>query len=200
MTFYAEHVTVRVRQVAGDAAVALWVVGVVWIARGFHRVVRRLAEPGARIERTGARFADGFDRIADQIRELPLAGAPLRTPFAVVADAGRGLEAAGRSHQEAVATLAMVLAVASATVLIVGVLAWYVPGRVRWVREATAAVLLRDEGADLRLFAYRAAANRSLAVLRRAVDDPGAALAAGDYRALAALELTALGLYTDGRR
>ncbi|MDP9021785.1 MAG: hypothetical protein M3N57_03620 [Actinomycetota bacterium] len=200
MTLYAEHLTVRVRQAAGDAAVVLWVMAVVWVARGLHRVVGSFAEPGARIERTGARFADGFDRIADQIRDLPLVGATLRTPFAVVADAGRGLEAAGRSHQEAVATLALALAVASAAVLIVVVLAWYVPRRVRWVREATAAVRLREEGADLRLFAYRAAANRSLTVLRRAVDDPGAALAAGDYRALAGLELTALGLRTDRRR
>src|SRR6266545_2319456 len=62
--------------------------------------------------------------------------------------------------------------------------------------EATAASRLRRDlsGGDLGLFALRAIANRPLRELRRASPDPVADLQRGDYGALAALELRALGL------
>ena len=76
-------------------------------------------------------------------------------------------------------------------------LAW-LPRRVRWMRDAGDAHRLRgDSPGDLALFAWRAVARRPLGELRRAVDDPGGALLRGDYTALAALELHALGLRTE---
>ena len=74
------------------------------------------------------------------------------------------------------------------------VLLKYVPDRVRWVREATAAERIRLDADDLQIFALRAAVNRPLWELRAATPDPGGALAAGDYAALAQLELHSLGL------
>ncbi len=70
----------------------------------------------------------------------------------------------------------------------------YVPQRIAWVREANAAARLRGSSADLRIFAYRALASRPLTLLRRAVPDPAAALAAEEFDALATVELEALGL------
>ena len=72
-------------------------------------------------------------------------------------------------------------------------LAW-LPGRAAWAREAGAASRLRLAGADLELFALRAVANRPLRQLHRVSLDPAGALRAGDYEALADLELRALGL------
>lgn len=200
MRIYAERPLVRARQIAIDLVVLAWCAGALWVGRRVRDLVGELAGPGETMEDTGGRFAGGFDRVADAVPELPIVGDALRAPFVVVADASRGLEAAGRSQQEAVASLAFWLALAVAVALVVAVLVRYVPGRLGWIREATAAARLRDEGADLRLFAHRAVATRPLVQLRSTVADPGAALAAGDYEGLAELELRALGLRTDPAR
>jgi hypothetical protein len=199
MTIYAERWAYALRQVVIDIGVVAWCVLAFRVGTRARETIGGLATPGARIERTGDRFATNFDRVADQVPDLPFVGDALRVPFTSLADAGRGLEAAGQSHQEAVASLAAVLGVVVVVLLVGWALLRYLPWRTGWIREASAAVRLRDEGADLRLFAHRAVANRPLRELRRAVGDPGAALAADDYVALAELELRSLGLRTTGR-
>lgn len=199
MTIYAERGAYALRQIVIDVGVVVWCVVAVRVGARFHETVGGLGTPGERIERTGDRFATNFDRVADQVPELPFVGDALRVPFTSLADAGRGLEAAGQTHQEAVASLATVLGIVVVALLIGWALLRYLPWRAGWIREASAAVRLRDGGADLRVFAHRAVANRPLRQLRRAVADPGAALAADDYVALAELELRALGLRTARR-
>jgi hypothetical protein len=194
MTIYAERPDARVRQILVDVGFVVWCVAAVWAALRLHELVARLAQPGREVETTGTRFAESFDRVAAQVPDLPLVGGALRAPFTGLADAGRGLESAGQTHQEVVATLALVLGIAAGVLLIGWAVLRYVPWRIGWIREATAAVALRDAGADLRIFAHRAVARRDLVEIRRAVADPGAALAAGDYDALADLELRTLGL------
>lgn len=196
MIAYAERPAVRVRQLAADLAVAVWSVGAILVGRWLYRLVMELRGPGARLEAGGDRFADGFDSVAERIGELPLLGEELRVPFTRVAEAGRQVEAAGAAQQEAVGTLALVLGIGIVVVLVGWVLSRYLPWRVSWMREAGAAARLRDEGADLAVFAHRAVAHRSLVELRRAVADPGIALREGRYRELAELELRALGLRT----
>ena len=90
--------------------------------------------------------------------------------------------------------LALWLAVLLAAIPIVWLLSRYLPGRLRWAGEATAASRLRSEPAAAQLFALRALANRPLPKLRRTAPDPAAAYARGDYEALATLELAELGL------
>lgn len=75
----------------------------------------------------------------------------------------------------------------------------YLPGRVRWIRQATAARGLVAASSDLHLFALRAVASRPLAELRRVEPDPMAAMASGDFVRLAELELRAMGLRTGER-
>ncbi len=65
------------------------------------------------------------------------------------------------------------------------------------MRAATAASRLRLDSDDLYIFALRAIATRPWHELRRVTPDPAGAFSAGDYEALAALELSALGLRTD---
>lgn len=194
MTIYAERAGFRLRQIAIDIGIVVWCLVALRLGGWFRGNIEALARPGARIERTGDRFATNFDRVAEQVPELPFVGDALRVPFTSLADAGRGLEAAGQSHQDSVLELAGTIGIVVAVLLIGWALLRYLPWRVGWVREASAAVRLRDEGADLRIFAHRAVANRPLRQLRRVVDDPGAALAADDYVGLAELELRALGL------
>jgi hypothetical protein len=107
------------------------------------------------------------------------------------------LAEAGRAQVRAVERLADLLGLAVALIPILVVAAFYVPGRVRFVRRATAGASLVDSGADLDLFALRALAHQPLHVLARISDDPAGAWRAGDRDVtdrLAELELRASGL------
>lgn len=200
MKVYAELPGVRAKQLGLDAAVAIWTILWIRAGMGLHDLVARLTEPGEAIEQAGGRFAGNLAEVADTIGGVPVVGGALRAPFSTAADAGRLLESAGRSQQEAVMTLALWLGIVVAVIPILLVVFTWLPRRVRWVRDATVAAGLRDAAVDLRLFAYRAVANRSLRQLRAATADPGRALAEGDFAVLAALELRSLGLAVEEPR
>ena len=123
-----------------------------------------------------------------------MVGGELQDPFGRLAGVGRTLAAAGVTQQEVVHQLALWLGVVVAVVPIVALLLVWLPRRVSWAREAGAASRLRMDGADLELFAIRAVANRPLRDLHRVTPDPAGDLRAGEYQALADLELRALGL------
>lgn len=194
MKIYAELPGLRVRQLLSDAAVLAWILVWVWIGLRVKELVEALAAPGQRLEDAGGSLAGSAARLGGRADDLPLLGKRLGDAFGTVADGGRALERAGVAQQHAVHTLAIWLGVAIALAPIMWALVRYVPGRVRWVREATAATQLRDGGVDLRLFALRALANTPLSELRRISADPAGDYAAGRYEALAAVELGSLGL------
>lgn len=199
MKLYAETSFHRTRQIAVDAAVALWIVVWVRIGTWIHELVNRLAEPGKSVEGAGSDIASAMESAAGRLGDLPGVGDTLRGPFDAAARAGGVLEGAGAAQQDAVHTLALWLGILLAVIPIGYVLLRYVPWRSRWIREASAATRLRIDAEDLHLFALRAVATRPLYELQRATPDPAAALANGDYEALASLELGALGLVTGGK-
>ncbi len=194
MKLYAEQSPLRLRQLAVDLLVAAWVAGWVLVGLAVERLVGRLAGPGRTVEQAGNEFAGNMGTIRDKVGRVPLVGGELCAPFGRLGDAGQTLAGAGHSQQEVVHELALWLGVLFAAVPIMLVLLLWLPPRLRWAREAAAAALLRDGGADLHLFAFRAVANRPLRQLVRVARDPVGALAVGDYERLAALELHALGL------
>jgi hypothetical protein len=191
---YAETAGLRTRQLVGDLAVLAWTAA--WVAAGvaLNRLVEKLAVPGERVEQAGGSFAGDIAEIEQKVGRLPVVGDELQDPFGRLAGVGRTLAAAGATQQEIVHQLALWLGVAVAVVPIVALLLVWLPGRVSWTREAGAASRLRMDGADLELFAIRAVANRPLRDLHRVTPDPAGDLRAGEYQALADLELRALGL------
>jgi hypothetical protein len=191
---YAETAGQRTRQLVGDLAVLAWTAA--WVAAGvaLNRLVEKLAVPGERVEQAGGSFAGDIAEIQQTVGRLPVVGDELQDPFGRLAGVGRTLAAAGATQQEIVHQLALWLGVAVAVVPIVALLLVWLPGRVSWAREAGAASRLRMDGADLELFAIRAVANRPLRDLHRVTPDPAGDLRAGEYQALADLELRALGL------
>ena len=193
MKIYAELAGLRARQMLSDALLILWVV--VWVRVGMrvHDLVDRLAGPGERIESAGRSFRGSVERLGERADDLPVIGDRLQRSFETVADGGRSLQQAGATQQDVVHTLALWLGIFIAALPILWLLARYVPGRIAWIREATAASRLRGE---LRLFALRALTTRPLTELARVSANPVADYEAGDYRALAALELSRLGLLT----
>lgn len=198
MKLYAEVPYFRTRQILLDAAVLLWVI--VWVRIGIrvHELVARLAEPGEGVERAGSSFATNLDAVSERVPELPFVGGALRSPFEAAAHAGRSLESAGQTHQDVVMTLAIWLGVLLALIPILYVAIKFLPQRLLWIRDASAAARLRLDADDLQLFALRAVATRPLHELQRACTDPAKALATGDYLPLAELELGSLGLTARG--
>jgi hypothetical protein len=197
---YAETAGLRARQLLGDLAVLAWTAA--WVAAGvaLRRLVEKLAVSGARVEQAGSDFAGDVAEIQQKVGRLPVVGDELQDPFGRLAGVGRTLAAAGVTEQEVVHQVALWLGVMVAVVPVVALLLAWLPRRVAWAREAGAASRLRMDGADLELFAIRAVANRPLRALHRVTPDPAGALRAGEYEALADLELRALGLRAAPRR
>jgi hypothetical protein len=191
---YAETSGLRARQVLGDLAVVAWTAAWVWAGVTLYRLVEKLAVPGARLEQAGGGFAGDVAEIRQKVGRVPVVGNELQGPFGRLAGVGQTLADAGATQQQVVHQLALWLGVLVAAVPIVTLLLAWLPRRVSWAREAGAASRLRLAGADLELFALRAVANRPLRQLHRVTPDPTGALRAGDYEALADLELRALGL------
>jgi hypothetical protein len=194
MKLYAEVSRYRIQQILNDVLIVLWVTLWVRIGMTVHDLVTKLAGPGRSVERAGRRVADGAKGVGDNLSDVPLVGDDMSSAFDRLADAGGFLRDAGQTQQDAVHTLALWLGVLLAVIPIALVLMFWLPRRIRWIAEASAAHRIRFDAEDLHLFALRAIARRSLNELRSATPDPAGAYASGDYEPLAKLELDALGL------
>jgi hypothetical protein len=192
---YAETSGLRARQLLADLAVVAWTAAWVWAGVTLYRLVEKLAGPGARLEQAGGGFAGDVAEIQQKVGRLPVVGGELQGPFGRLAGVGQTLADAGATQQQVVHQLALWLGVLVAAVPIVTLLLVWLPRRVAWAREAGAASRLRLAGEDLELFALRAVANRPLRQLHRVTPDPAGALRAGEFEALADLELRTLGLW-----
>jgi hypothetical protein len=197
MPLYAQLPAVRARQGAADLGLLAWAVLWILVARVVHRAVLVLAEPGRAVEDLGTSVAGNMNSAAEAAGDVPLVGDELAAPFEALSAASGSVRGAGQAAQDAVATLAFVLAVVL-VVLPVGwlVLTW-LPWRLRYVREAGAARRLLTGAPDLEILAARAMATAPLPRLAALPAGTGAAWRAGDpgaVRALAGLELRRLGL------
>lgn len=200
MKLYGETRFFRFQQMATDILVVLWIV--IWVRMGIFmkRLFDKLAGPGETIESAGGNFSTTMTDIGEQISGLPAIGDALQSPFDAASDAGLQLQQAGQGQQDLVHRIAWWLGVLLALIPITLVLIRYLPSRLSWIREASAAHRLRIDASDLQLFALRAITNRPLHELRRACKDPAAAFAEGDYEPLARFELASLGLSVERGR
>ncbi|MCZ2861006.1 hypothetical protein [Blastococcus sp. VKM Ac-2987] len=201
MHCYAEHPALRARQLAADLGVLAWTVLWVLVARAAHGAVLVLAEPGRAVEGLGRSVSGSMASAASAAEGVPLVGDELATPFAALAGASGSVRSAGQSAQDAVDTLGTILAVVLVLLPVGWLLSRWLPWRLRYLREAGAALRLAD-GADLELLAARALATAPLPRLAALPAGTGAAWRRGEpaaVRALAALELDRLGLRRPGR-
>jgi hypothetical protein len=194
---YAQHPAVRLRQLAADIGVLAWLVVWVLVARAVHAAVLVLAEPGRAVEDLGSSVAGNMNSAADAAERVPLVGDELAAPFGSLADASGSVSGAGQSAQDAVSTLATILAVVLVVLPVGWLLLRWLPWRLRYAREAGAARRLLTGTPDLEILAARALATAPLPRLAALPVGTGAAWHAGDpaaVRALAGLELGRLGL------
>ena len=197
MPLYAQHPALRARQGAADLGLLAWVVLWVLVARVVHRAVLVLTEPGRAVADLGAAVAGNMTSAAEAAGDVPLVGDDLAAPFESLADASGSVRGAGQAAQDAVGTLAFVLAVMLVALPVGWLLLKWLPWRLRYAREAGAARRLLAGAPDLEILAARAMATAPLPRLAALPAGTGAAWRDGDptaVRALAALELARLGL------
>jgi hypothetical protein len=197
MQLYAQQPALRARQLAGDTGFAAWVLLWVLLARLVHGAVLVLAEPGRAVADLGSSVSGNMESAAGVAQDVPLVGDELATPFDALADAGGSVSGAGQAAQDAVGTLALVLAVLVVVLPVGWLLLRWLPWRLRYAQEAGAARRMVSGTPDLHLLAARAVATAPLPRLAALPPGTGAAWQAGDpaaVRALAALELDRLGL------
>ncbi|CAA9273870.1 MAG: Putative transmembrane protein [uncultured Blastococcus sp.] len=197
MQLYAHSPTQRTRQLAADAGMLAWLVLWVLVARIVHGAVLVLAEPGRAVEDLGRSVAGSMESAAGAAEDVPVVGDELAAPFDALSDAGGSVSGAGQATQDAVGTLATVLAVVLVVLPVGWLLLRWLPWRLRWAREASAARSLLSGTPDLHVLAARALATAPLPRLAALPPGTGAAWQAGDpaaVRALAGLELARLGL------
>ncbi|MBW3590887.1 MAG: hypothetical protein KY393_03395 [Actinobacteria bacterium] len=152
MQLYAEVPARRARQIVAEV---LTVVGVALSVRAgiaVHGSIAQLAEPGRAAQDAGLSVADAAGRGERAAADLPLVGSTLRRPFEALRDGGVSLAEAGQAQQAFVADLAWWFGVLVAALPVLVLLGFYVPRRVRWVREASAAMRLAEmpEGIQVR--------------------------------------------------
>ena len=181
--------------VAIDVLVVLWTVA--WIVLGITvgTFVERLGAVGESVEGAGHAIHRAGDAVG-RLSEVPLVGDGFEAVANEIRTIGNETVQNGRSVEQDVDTLALLIGVGLAVGPTLPVLAVWIPPRMSRERERRALrrSLTSGDGVALAYLANRAVAGRLFRELRTASDDPVADLAAGRYEALAALELDHLAL------
>ena len=146
MKIYADRPTRRVRQLVGDALllVALWLCS--RLGHATHDRVAAIGDTGRTAQDAGLRFEKEMRSAARSVKDLPLVGGSVSKPFRAVAGSGRELADAAAAFQDSVAHAANVLGLLVALVPMVVVLLLWLPRRIAWIVEATAATRLARLG------------------------------------------------------
>jgi hypothetical protein len=165
MRLYADRPVLRTRQLTADLLLLGWAVLWVLVARVVHAAVLVLAEPGVQLESLGRSIGETMGDAAGVAGDVPLVGDDLSSPFEALGETGDGVAGAGQGLQDAVHTLAWVLAVALVVIPVGWAVVRWAGWRLGWAREAAAADRLRTLDPDLELLAARAVATAPLPAL-----------------------------------
>jgi hypothetical protein len=188
MRVYPDTPNERGRAVARDALTLLTLFVLAWLALKVHDTVDKLAVLGTGVRDSGNAVQDGFGAAADAVSGIPVVGGDVGD---ALRDAGSGtggqVADAGTAGEERIHELANLLGflffALPASILLVTTL----PGRIRQIRELTAAQRLLAEPASderRRLIAMRAAFSLPARELVRHTKDPLGDLETGRYDAL----------------
>lgn len=197
MKLYADAAGRRTRQIAFDLLFVVWIVLWLWAAHSVHQSTVALADIGERTETAGTRLELSLSEAGKSLSGIPAVGEAIGAPFEKGAMAAAGLAEAGVKETEGIRSVAfwLRLTVGVAPIAILG--GFYLPTRLRFVREATSARRYMDVSNDLDLFALRALTHQPMDRLARITPDPVAAWRRGDpavVAQLADLEIRARGL------
>jgi hypothetical protein len=184
-------------QLVGDGFVVLWAIGWAIVAIFVHRVIEVLATPARETARTAMRLAENFRQAAAEAAKVPVAGEQLRRPLDSAAVTLGNLIDSANDQVVSIERLALIVGWLVFLIPVATVVAFWLPRRIRFYRQAHASQVFLDSLADLDLFALRAMAAQPLYVLAEISDDPVQAWRSGDREVinkLAEVELKRNGL------
>jgi len=187
----------RVGQVFGDLMLVAWIAFCTGLGLIVFKITNALGYPGRKAAEAGDGLAGDLRKMSEPVGKVPAVGDELRAPIDGAASAAARLAQAGRDQAHAVEQLAYLLAAVTIGLPVLFALLIWLPRRIRFSRQATAAQRFIDNAADLDLFALRAMANQPMHRLAKISDDPVAAWREGDTTViaqLADLELRSTGL------
>ena len=197
MGIYAKRPAKMIGQLVGDGFVVLWTIGWAIVAIFVHRVIEVLATPARETARTAMRLAENFRQAAAEAAKVPVAGEQLRRPFDSAAVTLGNLIDSANDQVVSIERLALIVGWLVFLIPVATVVAFWLPRRIRFYRQAHASQVFLDSLADLDLFALRAMAAQPLYVLAEISDDPVQAWRSGDREVinkLAEVELKRNGL------
>lgn len=197
MQVYARPGLKLLGQVTGDVFAVLWVLGWALAGRAIHDAIGLLAVPARESAQTAAQLGQAMGDATERIKSLPVVGDDVAEPLGRVSSGLDGL--VGQADQQAaqIMHLATLAGWTCFLIPVLGMLALWLPRRIRFIQRASAARRFVDADADLELFALRAMANLPMHEIARISDDPVRAWREGDQqvvRQLAARELERTGL------
>jgi hypothetical protein len=186
--------------VAIDVLVVLWTVAWIVLGVAVGSFVERLGAVGDGLEDAGRAIGRAGEAVG-QLSDVPLVGEGFSDIAAEIQGVGQDTVSRGRSVENDVDRLALLIGMSLALGPTLPILAVWLPPRVSRERErhALRTSLRRGDGAALAYLANRAVATRLFRELRAVSEDPIADLAAGRYEALASLELDHLSLRSSAR-
>ena len=202
MGVYAARPARMITQLLSDLFVVVWAVAWGVVAVLARQAVAVLATPARETARTASRLATNFTDAAAESARVPGVGDQLRRPFDAAAATLGSVITAADQQVESIERLALLIGWLVFAIPVAVVIAFWLPRRVRFYRQARAAQHFIDSSADLDLFALRAMASQPMHVLAAVSDDPVAAWRTGDravINQLAELELERSGLRMPAR-
>ncbi len=198
MILYATRPGRRLWQIVSDLATVIWIVGWWWVGRLLDSSIRVLAEPARMASGAISTVHDGIAGAADRAGSVPGLGESIRQPLD---EAARGLADLSGSVGSQIVAIERVATLAGWIVFLAPLALWltiWLPRRVRFIRNATAAVRFLDSSADLDLFALRAMATQPMHRIAEISDDPVRAWHERDQVTIG--RLARLSLEADGLR
>lgn len=203
MRVYPNRLGAGLGTLVKDAAVVICLLGLAWVAVKLHDEIDGLKQLGSGVVQAGTSVQQGFGTAANAVAGVPIIGGQLSHGLRT-AGASTGGAAAIAGHQAengvekaATATGWLVFLLPSAVLL-----AGYLPGRIRQIRQMTAAgrvLHASTQEPDRRLIAQRAAFALSYQQLLRHTTDPLEDLATGHYEPLIAAIFEDAGLRNPNR-
>ena|SRR6188472_2069915 len=197
MGIYAKRPGMMIGQLLGDGFVLLWTIGWAIVGIFVHRVIEVLATPARETAKAAIRLAGNFREAAAEAAKVPVAGEQLRRPFDAAAVTMGNIIDSANEQVASIERLALLVGWLVFLIPVTIVIAFWLPRRIRFYRQAHASQVFLDALADLDLFALRAMAVQPLYVIAEISDDPVKAWRSGDREVinkLAELELKRDGL------
>lgn len=197
MTLYAKPSWRMARQITSDVVMVAW--AVIWflVARAMHGVVRSLATPARKTAETAQAMADSMTSAGERVASLPAVGERLAEPFSSMSGSLEEIVTQANAQIDTIHQIAWISSAVTFAIPVALLLLIWLPWRVRFVTEASAALQFIDADEDLELFALRAMANVPTHQLAAISSDPVGEWRAGNrdvIRRLARLELDRSGL------